>query len=294
MHWTGKVQSIAFSVFGRDIAWYGIIITSAMLIGLLVAIQLSKKIKLKSDDILEMFLIAIPFAIVFARLGYVIVRPYEFYIIESFNFQDFINMIAIWDGGITILTGVPGGVLGAYIWCKWRKVDFVRLVDTIIVVVLLSQAIGRWGNFFNQEIYGASITNPAWQFFPSAVYIARAGGFYQATFFYESVLNIIAFISMYQITRRLNIRGKGALLYAIFYGTIRFVMEFMRDDGDIYEVINFSQIIIGVVILAAAVTLGILIYRKKKEGKRIWYGKGIPQKLIQPAKFAYYRDGKTS
>ncbi len=203
MHWTGKVQPIAFVLFGREVAWYGIIITTAMVVGLLVAVLLTKKIKLTSDDLLEMFLIAIPMAIIFARLGYVIVRPYEYFIIPNFNINDFINIFAIWDGGLTIISGAPGGILGGYLWCRWRKADFLRIADIAVCVLLLSQAIGRWGNFFNQEIYGAPITNEAWQWFPAAVYIAREGGFFQATFFYEMILNLIGFGVMLFISRRL-------------------------------------------------------------------------------------------
>lgn len=294
MHWTGKVAPIAFTVFGREIAWYGIFITLAMLVGLAVAILLAKRIKLTSDDLLEIFLIAIPMAIIFARLGFVIVRPYEYYIIQGFDFQDFIRIFAVWDGGMTIITGAPGGILGGYIWCKWRKADFLHIADTVICVLLLSQAIGRWGNFFNQEIYGAAISNPSWQWFPSAVYIAREGGFFQATFFYEMVLNLIGFAVLLYISRRLLVRGNGVLLYGITYGVIRFILEFMRDDGDLYQVINFTQIILGVVIVAATALLVILIRKEKRSGKQVWYRKGIPDKLVLPAKYAIFRDGKTS
>lgn len=294
MHWTGEVEPIAFSIFGRDIAWYGIFITLAMLTGLFVAILLSKKLKLKSDDLLEMFLIAIPMAIVFARLGYVIVRPYEYYVIQGFDFNDFINLFAVWDGGMTIITGGPGGILGAYIWCRWRKADFLRIADAVICVMLLSQAIGRWGNFFNQEIYGAAITNESWQWFPAAVYIAREGGFYQATFFYEMILNLTGFVIMLLISRRLLVRGNGVPIYAITYGTIRFIMEFMRDDGELYAVVNFTQIILGVVVAAAAAILALLIIKEKKKGKQVWYWKGIPDKLYKPAKYAVFKEGKTS
>ncbi len=294
MHWTGRIQPIAFSILGREVAWYGIIITIAMVVGLLVAVMLAKKIKLESDDLLEIFLIAIPMAILFARLGYVIVRPYEYYIIQGFDFHDFIRIFAIWDGGLTIISGAPGGILGAYIWCKWRKADFLRIADVVICVLLLSQAIGRWGNFFNQEIYGAPITNTVWQWFPAAVYIAREGGFYQATFFYEFILNLLGFITMLYISRRLLVRGSGVLIYGITYGLIRFILEFMRDDGDLYEVINFTQIILAVVIVGSATVLAYLIIKEKKKRDRVWFSKGIPSKLLLPAKYAIYRDGKTS
>lgn len=293
MHWTGKVESVAFNLFGREVAWYGIIITSAMLLALAIAIQLNKKIKLKSEDLLEMFLFAIPLAILFARLGYVFSHASDFFV-KNFGFDDFIEIFAVWDGGLTIMTGVPGGVLGGFIWARWRKVDFLRLADVTICVVLLAQAIGRWGNFFNQEIYGAPITNPNWQFFPAAVFIANKGGFYQATFFYESMMNLVGFFAMYMLSKRIYLKGNGPLLYVMFYGTIRFIMEFMRDDGDIYDKVPYTQIICAVVVVAAAVTFITLIVLKRKKGERVWYGRGIPPKLWKPAKYAIYKEGKTA
>lgn len=281
IHWTGRVESVAFSIGNKDIAWYGIIITCAMLFGLFLAIKLGKKIKLKSDDMLEVFLIAIPVAVLCARLGYVIFRP-SIYFPSDFGWKDFVEIFAVWDGGLTIMTGAVGGVLGALIWCKWRKADFVTLIDTVIYVVLICQAIGRWGNFCNQEIYGAEIINPDNQWFPLAVYIARRGGWYQATFFYEFVLNIIGFVIIMMVQKRLDIRGKGFMLYGGAYGLIRFIMEFMRDDGDVYDVVNFNQIICGVVFVVCMGLLAYFIIMKKKKDERVWYGKGIPQKLIQP------------
>jgi phosphatidylglycerol:prolipoprotein diacylglycerol transferase len=294
MHWTGKVDSVAFTLFGRDVAWYGIIITCAMLIGLLAAIRLARRVKITSDDLLEMFLIAIPMAIIFARLGYVVANAGDFFF-KGFDFQDFINIFAIWDGGLTIMSGAPGGILGGWLWCKWRKVDFLRLSDVIICVILLSQGLGRWGNFFNQEIYGKLITNESWQFFPAAVYIARLGGFYQATFFYEMVLDILGFFALYFVSRRLLLRGSGVPLYAMTYGLIRFIMEFMRVESSINtNGVNYTQILCAVVIVASAALLTYMVIRQKKKGVRVWYAKTIPDKLMKPVKYAIFKEGKTS
>jgi phosphatidylglycerol:prolipoprotein diacylglycerol transferase len=274
--WTGDINSVAFTVFGKDIAWYGIIITFGMLVGLLLGILRAKKLNIKSDDILELFIVVIPFAIVFARLGYVVFRPDEFFV-PNFKFEDFIDIIAVWDGGLTIMTGVPGGILGGYIWSKWRKYDFVTIADTILPVVLVSQAIGRWGNFFNQEIYGMPITDPRWQFFPVAVFIKSRNGFFQAAFFYEMVLNLLFFAIIMIILKRLNVKGAGLLSYTFAYPLIRFIMEFIRDDLGFYRGINYTQIIciiIAVLSLAGIVTLSVL---KAKKGQKVWYPKGIPQ-----------------
>ena len=271
-HWTGNVDPVAFSIGGKDIAWYGIIITLAMLTGLIVAILRGKKHNLSVDDFVEIFLLAIPLAIIGARLGYVMVRPE--YFPSPFTWDDFVEVIAVWDGGLTIMTGVPFGILGGAIWCKIRKVNLLDLADIIIPVVLLSQGLGRWGNFMNQEIFGAEITNPSLQWFPIAVFIDRLDGFYQALFFYEMVMDIAFFAAMMIIQRLLKLRGSGLLMYAFSYGLIRFVMEFFRDDGEIYAVFNYTQLICALVFAASAAALVAMIVIKTKKGEKIWYGKG--------------------
>lgn len=281
IHWTGKVSSVAFTIGGRDIAWYGIIITCAMLAGLVAAVIRGKKHNLTIDDFVEIFIIAIPLAIIGARIGYVMVRPE--YFPSDFGRDDFVNVIAVWDGGLTIMTGVPFGVLGGAIWCKWRKVNLIDVADIVIPVVLLSQGLGRWGNFCNQEIFGAEITNPNLQFFPIAVYIARLDGFYQALFFYEMVMDIALFVAIMIILRHLKVRGAGSLMYLFSYCLIRFVMEFIRDDGHIYDVFNYTQVICGILVFVSAGLLAYLIVRDVKKGKTVWYGKGgiPPEETVQ-------------
>ncbi|MDD3947778.1 MAG: prolipoprotein diacylglyceryl transferase [Clostridia bacterium] len=287
--WTGDIKSVAFTLFGRDIAWYGIVITFGMLVGLMLAIQRAKKLKVDSGDIMELFIFVIPFAVVFARLGYVVFRPTEFFV-SDFGWSNFVDMIAVWDGGLTIMTGIPGGILGAFLWCKWRKYDFITIADTIAPVVLVSQAIGRWGNFFNQEIYGMPITNPNWQFFPVAVYIRDRAGFFQATFFYEMVLNLLFFAILVIVLKRLRVKGAGILSYLFAYPFIRFVMEFLRDDMGFYTGVNYTQIIsivAAVLSLAAIVLLAVL---KAKKGEKVWYPKGIPEELLPNPKLKTKKD----
>ncbi len=291
MHWTGKVESVAFSIGNKDIAWYGIIITCAMLIGLIVGIFRAKRIGLKSEDVIELFLYVIPLSIIGARIGYVMVRPE--YFPSPFTWNDFVNAIAIWDGGLTIITGVPFGILGAYIWSKVRRVNLIDVMDVILPIALLSQGLGRWGNFMNQEIYGAPITDPKLQWFPLAVYIARKGGFYQATFFYEMALDILFFVIIIIIARRLKVRGGGTLMYMFAYPFIRFILEFLRDDGDLYAKFNYTQWGCFAVAVISLVWLIILIVRQVKKGNRVWYAKGIPAELYPDCK-VYEKPSKKS
>lgn len=279
MHWTGRVQSVAFTIFGKPVAWYGIIITCAMLIGLVVGIRLAKRTKVKSDDLLELFLIAIPLAIVGARLGFVFAHFKSFFLVENFGWDNFVDIIAIWDGGLTIMTGAPCGILGGLIWCKWRKVNFLKLADSVICVILLSQALGRWGNFCNQELYGLAVTNPDLQFFPYAVFIAKEGGWFQAAFFYEFIANLMGFFIMLFLRKHLYLTGSGVLTYGFIYCTIRFIMEFFRDSTDILGIANTNQIFCSVAAIICLIIMAVLVILKTKKGEKIWYSHGIPDEL---------------
>lgn len=272
MHWTGEVPSIAFTIFGKSVAWYGIIITCAMIIGLVVGFRLAKRTGITSDDALELFLIAIPLAVIGARLGFVFAHLKDMH--------SFLDVIAVWDGGLTILTGAPMGILGGFIWCKWRKVNFLKLADSVVFVILLCQGLGRWGNFMNQELYGNLVSDPNMQWFPYAVYIAHQGGWYQAAFFYEMILDIFMFFVLFYISRHLYLTGSGVLQYLCAYCTIRFVMEFSRTSTDMFGIPHTAQIACGV---GAILCLGVIIFmavRKIKRKERIWYKDGIPPEFF--------------
>ncbi len=281
MHWTAQIPKIAFSIGSLDITFYGLIITIGMLVSLAFAYVTNKKHGLTLDDALEIFLCAIPLGILCARFGHVFARPSE-YFPSDYTFSDFLEIFAIWDGGLTILTGVLGGILGAFLWSKWRKVDFIKAADRILYIVLLTQAIGRWGNFFNQEIYGLAVTDPDMQWFPYAVEIAGEG-WYQAIFFYESMANLLSFVVIGILVRHVNIKGYGVASYLIAYSTIRLIMEACFRNENIVSAPVVIIIMVGCSIVIAA-SIAYVVYaavRMAKKGEKIWYGKGgIPAEVI--------------
>jgi phosphatidylglycerol:prolipoprotein diacylglycerol transferase len=273
-HWTGNVNNVAFTVFGRPVAWYGIIITSAMILGLVLAILRGKRQGLKADDWLEMFLIIAPMSIIFARLGFLLANP-----------AAWSRWYAVYEGGLTITFGVPGGVLGCFIWCKWRKADFMAVVDRAAPTVLACQALGKWGNFFNQELYGLAVTNPSAQWFPLSVYI-RGSGWHQAAFFYEAVCCLVMLAVILFIQKRLRIKGAGVFLYFGAYALIRFCMEFTRMDmHGLKSGVNVLQILCALVCVAMVGILVFLGLRAKKKGEQVWYKKGIPDDKVFQAKY---------
>lgn len=278
MHWTGKVTPTAFSIGNFSVAWYGIIITCAMVLALVIAIRRVKRINVSADDMLMLFLIAIPLAVIFARLGYVI-SNYKVYFVSPYDWDAFVNTIAIWKGGLTIMWGVPGGCLGAFIWSKIYKKDVIKVADIVLPIVLLAQAIGRWGNFFNQELYGQPVTNPNAQWFPLSVFIAHEGEWRQATFFYECVLNLIGFVVLSILVRRLDVKGFGSLAYFGWYCLVRGIMEILRaETSTMDEKLGFNGVMVLCFVVSALCVAGIvfLILRKKKRGGKVFFKNGIP------------------
>ena len=158
----------------------------------------------------------------------------------------FDSVFQINKGGLAIYGGILGGVAVVLIYCKVKKLSFWSLADTLIPSLVLGQAIGRWGNFVNQEAYGNLITNPDLQFFPYGVYIEELGQWHQATFFYESALNTLLLIAM--LISYPHFRKKGYLLpfYMIGYGVIRCFVEGLRTDS-LYLMpgVRVSQVLSG-------------------------------------------------
>lgn len=145
---------VAFEIFGRPVYWYGILIATGVLIGIYLAMGYARRLKFDPEVILDFALLAIPFAIVGARLYYV---AFQWDIYKD----NPIDIFKIWEGGLAIYGAVIGGIVAAMIFSRWRKMNFWDLVDIVSPSLILGQAIGRWGNFFNQEAYGRIVTDRA-------------------------------------------------------------------------------------------------------------------------------------
>lgn len=284
IHWTARVHGEAFSIGGKSVAWYGIFITFAMVLALLVCMRrMKKRTGTTSDEMLTLFLIAIPCAIVAARLGYVVAN-YKEYFVSPYNWQAFVHTIAIWEGGLTILWGVPGGVLGGLLWCKIYHKNFLQCADIILPVALLAQALGRWGNFMNQELYGQLVTNPQHQWFPLAVQIAADNyQWHQATFFYEMVLNLLGYVILSLLYKRVNVRGFGILGYFGYYTLVRAIMEYFRVEINSFDgKVNSTQLICYIAFaLCSAMLIFLICWKKFKKHERVFYLHGYPLEFAE-------------
>jgi phosphatidylglycerol:prolipoprotein diacylglycerol transferase len=245
-----------FGIEGLNIAWYGVIIASGMVLGVLLASLRAKNRGYKSDVILDFVLLAIPLAVIGARLYYV---AFEW---ESYA-DNLLKIFAINQGGLAIYGGVIGGFLAALILCKAKKFPFLTLIDLAVPSLILGQSIGRWGNFINQEAFGNLITNPKLQFFPVGVYIDALQEWHQATFFYESFWNAVLLAVVLLIAKKRPKDGTLLAVYFIGYGIGRTIIEGLRTDS-LYLVGNIR---ISQVLSAVLVVIGIVMLLKIRSGK---------------------------
>ena len=212
-------------VFGT-LPWYSVLIVLGMALALLLCTREEKRLGLPRDTVVDLALYVIPCGIIGARLYYV-----------AFSWEtfagDLLRILRIWEGGLAVYGGVIGGLLAALVFSRVRKMPLPTLTDIIVPGLALAQAIGRWGNYFNMEAYGAVITNPAWQFFPAGVLIPGGGGYvwHMATFFYESAWNLCVFTALMCLRRRAFRRFDLTCWYFLLYGAGRFVIEGLRTDS---------------------------------------------------------------
>ncbi len=237
-----------FGIKGLSIAWYGVIIASGLMLGLVLAIIRARKRGWSSDLVLDFILLAVPLAIIGAR-AYYVAFEWDFYAANPSK------IIAINQGGLAIYGAVIGGFLAAFLFSRFTKFSFLKLIDLVIPSLILGQAIGRWGNFVNQEAFGALITNANLQFFPVAVYIQSLGEWHQATFFYESFWNVILLIVTLLISKKGVKDGTLLATYFIGYGTGRAIIEGLRTDS----LYLFGNIRVSQVLSAALVLVGIAL-----------------------------------
>lgn len=242
------MNRVAFSILGIDVMWYGVLISSGVLIGVLLALKEAKRIGFKEDTLLDFLLYAIPAAIIGARVYYV-VFSWDYY---SQNPSQIIN---IRNGGLAIHGAIIAGILTGILFCKKRKINFLQLIDLVIPSLILGQAIGRWGNFINQEAHGGP-TNLPWG-------IIVKGQKVHPTFLYESLIDFLIFIFLIWFRKNKKTR-EGQLLgyYLILYSAGRFLVEGLRTDSLMFmgfrvaQLISIASIIIGV---------GLLVYLKNKK-----------------------------
>lgn len=222
------IDPIAFKLGPLSVRWYGIIIGAAIALGLYLVIREGNKRGLPKDTFPDLLIWAIPISIISARIYYVAFEwPYY-----SANPAD---IIKIWNGGIAIHGGLLGAILTGIVFSYKKKISFWKLADIAAPSILLGQAIGRWGNFINQEAHGEPVSRGFLEsiqipkFIINQMYID--GQYFHPTFLYESIWNIIGVAVLIMLRNSAIKRGELFLSYLIWYSVGRFFIEGMRTDS---------------------------------------------------------------
>jgi len=245
-----------------QIKWYSFFILIAMITGGLLFFLEAKKKGLKNEDIENILFYGLLIGILGARIYYVLFNL-------NYYIHNPLEILMIWNGGLAIHGGIIGGLITMIIYSKKKKINLMMLLDIIVVGLILAQAIGRWGNFFNSEAYGRITTLKSLQEFHIPMFIIKGmlidGSYREPTFFYESIFSLIGFIILMIVRRKYNNLKVGQLsgIYLMWYGIIRFVIESMRADSLMLGPIKIAQLISIIFILVG----GYLIYKNLKNKK---------------------------
>lgn len=244
------MDSVAFSLFGIDIAWYGICIAFGVVVALLLAQYTCKLVNIDYDDMLTVFLITFPIAIVGARLYYVI--------FEFDQYRD--NLMSIFNirrGGLAIHGGIIAAIIVVAIYCNKKKINFFDIMDMAVPCIILAQGIGRWGNFFNQEAHGGPVTEAFISRFPEFIQkgMLIKGTYYHPTFLYESIWNVLVCLVLLYMLKKVSKKGVIFFSYIGLYSVARLFIEGLRTDSLMIGSIRMAQLvsIIGILIWVAGV-----------------------------------------
>lgn len=279
-----ELSRVAFTVLGHPIYWYGIIIACGFFLAYLFCSWQSKRFGIRSDDILDLLLFAVPLCIIGARLYYVI-----FYLDlyrRADGSLDFGAMLRIWDGGLAIYGAVLVAAVVLAVFCKVRKLPFLAFADLGVFGLFIGQSIGRWGNFMNIEAYG-SVTDLPWRMCSESIAqellakgLVDQAGFdailagtlgVHPTFFYESLWNLIGLGILILILKKgRKFEGQTFFTYLFWYGLGRFFIEGLRTDS-LYLFGTGLRVSQGVALASCILGLGLLIWSyKTRTGKPLY------------------------
>lgn len=262
------IDPIAVQLGPIAVHWYGIILGTGALVGLLLAMKESKRLGLNPELFLDLVMWGVPISIICARLYYVTFE-WDYYREHPGD------IIAVWKGGIAIHGALIGAILTGVFFSRAKKISFWKIADIAAPSILIGQAIGRWGNFMNQEAHGGPTSREFLEslylpeFIMNQMYIE--GAYYHPTFLYESIWNIVGVALLMILRRTIPLRrGELFLSYLVWYSIGRFFIEGMRTDSlMLTDTLRIAQVI-SIVIIALAIVLGFV--RRKMGYASMKYG----------------------
>lgn len=272
-----ELSNVAFSIFGFDIYWYGVLIGLGMGLAVLFAFKNANRFGIDIDRMIDVIFVGFVCAIVFGRLYYVLFMDNRY--------RTFYELIDLRSGGIAIYGGIIGAFVGAFAACKWRKVPVLPMFDLVSMGFLIGQCLGRWGNFFNQEAFGTNTDSVFGMISPATTWYLQSHeawlishGMYvdpyspvHPTFLYESVWCAIGFLILWRYSYHRKFNGEIALFYAMWYGAGRFFIEGLRTDPLLLPGLDLpvSQLIAGLSVVGGFIVWFIAHRRTKGQPLRV-------------------------
>ena len=253
-----------FSIGSFEVMFYGLIIGLGLLLCCIYGLRRGKDFGLTQDDILDGVLWIVPFAIVCARLYYCI-----FYWEQGGYSANPISILYIWEGGLAIYGGVIGAAVGIVVYCLIKRIPIATCLDITFITFPIGQAIGRWGNFFNREAFGAQTDS----FLRMGLKLTEEGHsstemfYYHPTFLYESVWNALGFVLLHFLSKKRKYEGQMALYYAAWYGLGRAMIEGLRTDSLYWGPFRVSQLLAAVSCVAAVGILLVMSFKPHDPAK---------------------------
>ena len=265
---------VAFTVFGKDIYWYGIIIALGFLLAVIYMMRRAPVFGMTQDDVLDEVLWAVPIGVICARLYYCIFY-WELYADNP------ISILYIWEGGLAIYGGVIGGAITILVVSRVKKIKTGTMLDIAAMAVLIGQIFGRWGNFMNREAHGA-VTDCFFKM--GLVDASGAVTYYHPTFLYESVWNLVGFLALHFLTKKRKFDGQIFLSYLTWYGLGRVWIEGLRTDS-LYLFstgIRVSQLVAALCVVIGGGALAFMLIKRKPDPAQLY----VNQKAAREAEAA--------
>ena len=261
----------ALEIGPLSIYLYGMIIALGMVLAVVYGCRRGKEFGISADDITDGVLWIVPFAILCARLYYCVFSW------DTYK-DDLLSILFIWEGGLAIYGGVLGAALGVAVFCHFKKIKLPALLDLVALGFLIGQSIGRWGNFFNREAFGAATDS----FFRMGLMnkYTETWEYYHPTFLYESLWNAVGFVLLHFLSKRRKYDGQIALGYAAWYGLGRTFIEGLRVDSLYWGPFRVSQVLAAVSCLAAVCVLMLNAF-KSHDPKNLFVNREIPEETSE-------------
>ncbi len=271
-----KIDPVAIRIpigDGITIRWYGLIIVTGIILAFLYCAYRTKQEGIIFDDVLDIAIFTIIFAVLGARTYYVLTT------LKTHSYKSFYDVIAIWEGGIAIYGAIIAGAATIFVVCRVKKISVLKMMDATALGVMIGQIVGRWGNFCNGEAFGEVVAEDSWLYFIRMGLNSYNTGYetmyVHPTFLYESLWNLAGFVLIHCLYKKKKFDGQIVLMYLTWYGFGRMLIEGLRTDSLYIGVFRISQMVGLLCFVLGSVALTVLLIRAHR--------KELDEELYTPA-----------